>query len=177
MYDGQAALDGVRGHRRHWRCGGPHLVGEPRWQGIPQPAQPDPFGGQAGYTDDVGALDESKPPDGAGRADEAISTGGLTVLPAPVGPHSRTRRLPNVAVFGVADDRLGQQGDSAARSPPQFTVRVLEEPRDLVVESSLDRTAALREVHVVDALPRRGIGKLDRRFGETFRPLGCLPRR
>ena len=31
------------------------------------------------------------------------------------------------------------------------------------VEQTLDATAAPREVHVVDALPRRGIGKLDRK--------------
>ena len=31
------------------------------------------------------------------------------------------------------------------------------------VEQTLDGTAAPREVHVVDELPRRGIGKVDRR--------------
>jgi O-succinylbenzoic acid--CoA ligase len=31
------------------------------------------------------------------------------------------------------------------------------------VEQTLDGTAAPREIHVVDELPRRGIGKLDRK--------------
>jgi O-succinylbenzoic acid--CoA ligase len=31
------------------------------------------------------------------------------------------------------------------------------------VERTLDATAAPREVHVIDELPRRGIGKLDRK--------------
>jgi O-succinylbenzoic acid--CoA ligase len=31
------------------------------------------------------------------------------------------------------------------------------------VAASLDATAAPRELHIVDALPRRGIGKLDRK--------------
>ena len=52
---------------------------------------------------------------------------------------------------------------SASVPPP------LEELRALVAES-LGRTAAPRELHLVDELPRRGIGKVDRqalrqRFG------------
>ncbi|MGB3482963.1 MAG: hypothetical protein WBB07_12205, partial [Mycobacterium sp.] len=36
---------------------------------------------------------------------------------------------------------------------------------------TLDVTAAPREVHVVDELPRRGIGKVDRRaLAERLRP-------
>jgi O-succinylbenzoic acid--CoA ligase len=39
------------------------------------------------------------------------------------------------------------------------------------VATTLDATAAPREVHVVDALPRRGIGKLDRReLASRFTP-------
>ncbi|MBS2080287.1 AMP-binding enzyme, partial [Mycobacterium tuberculosis] len=45
-----------------------------------------------------------------GRADDAISTGGLTVLPRPAEAalcsHPAVR---DCAVFGVADERLGQR--------------------------------------------------------------------
>ena len=71
-------------------------------------------------------------------------------------------------MFGVADDRLGQRvvaavvvrGDAAP---------TLDEIKGWVADA-LDPTAAPRQVHVVDELPRRGIGKLDRaalhaRFG------------
>ena len=45
---------------------------------------------------------------------------------------------------------------------PAGAAPTLEELRDFVA-LSLDRTAAPREVHIVTELPRRGIGKLDRR--------------
>jgi o-succinylbenzoate---CoA ligase len=66
------------------------------------------------------------------------------------------------AVFGVPDDRLGQRVVAAVvvaegASPP--TVAELRSH----VAGSLDASAAPREVHIVDALPRLGIGKLDRR--------------
>jgi O-succinylbenzoic acid--CoA ligase len=41
---------------------------------------------------------------------------------------------------------------------------------------SLDSTAAPRELHVLDELPRRGIGKLDRRaLRQRFESGGDLP--
>jgi O-succinylbenzoic acid--CoA ligase len=65
------------------------------------------------------------------------------------------------AVFGLDDERLGQRvvaavvvADSAA--PPS-----LDWLRAHVMQT-LDRTAAPRELHIVDALPMRGIGKVDR---------------
>ena len=45
-----------------------------------------------------------------GRADEAISTGGLTVMPAPVeAVLSRHPAVADCAVFGVPDERLGER--------------------------------------------------------------------
>lgn len=96
-----------------------------------------------------------------GRADEAISTGGLTVLPQVV--EAVIERLDGVgacAVFGVPDERLGQAvavavvPDGAAPDAATLTRAVRER---------LDRFAAPRHLLIVDALPLRGPGKIDRR--------------
>ena len=72
------------------------------------------------------------------------------------------------AVFGVPDDRLGQRVVAAVvpiGEPPS-----LEQLRAHVA-ASLDSTAAPRELHLVDELPVRGIGKVDRRaLAERYRP-------
>jgi O-succinylbenzoic acid--CoA ligase len=65
------------------------------------------------------------------------------------------------AVFGVADSRLGQRVVAAVVVAGAISP-TLDELRSHVTES-LDTTAAPRELHVVAALPRRGIGKLDRK--------------
>ncbi|WP_066165484.1 o-succinylbenzoate--CoA ligase [Gordonia hydrophobica] len=113
-------------------------------------------------TDDLGAVD-----DGVlqivGRADEAISTGGLTVVPQVV--EAVIGDLPGVAecaVLGLPDDRLGERVVAAIvpqageTAPDAATVRA-------AVTDRLDRYAAPREVFVLGALPRRGPGKVDRR--------------
>ncbi|MFT3716857.1 MAG: o-succinylbenzoate--CoA ligase [Gordonia sp. (in: high G+C Gram-positive bacteria)] len=121
-------------------------------------------------TDDLGAVD-----DGVlrivGRADQAISTGGLTVLPDVV--EAVIAELDGVsacAVFGLPDERLGQK--VAAAVVPAGTIsrdRLSTVIRDHVT-ARLDRYAAPRELFVVDELPLRGPGKVDRqalveRFG------------
>lgn len=107
---------------------------------------------------------------GAGRIDDAISTGrGRRCC-----PRSWRRFCPehpavtDCAVFGVADDRLGQRVVAAiVVTEPAPT---LGELRDFVAVS-LDRTAAPRELHVVTELPRHGIGKLNRRaLAQRFGP-------
>jgi len=98
-----------------------------------------------------------------GRIDDAISTGGLTVMPSVV--ESVLVRHPGVAecaVFGVPDDLLGQRVVAAVVPATPSSAPALEELRDFVADS-LDRTAAPREVVVVTELPRLGIGKVDRR--------------
>ncbi len=132
--------------------------------GYRNPPVPDPFA-EAGWfhTDDIGVLDDSGTLRVLGRADDAISTGGLTVLPGLVeAALSGHPAVAECAVFGLPDDRLGQRVVVAVVTAPGSAAPVLEELRDLVTQA-LDRTAAPREVHIVDALPRRGIGKLDRR--------------
>ncbi len=132
--------------------------------GYRNPQDPDPFA-EAGWfvTDDVGALDDSGVLRVLGRVDDAISTGGLTVLPQPVEAALASHpAIADCAVFGVADDRLGQRVAAAVvlhagAEPP--TVDALRDH----VEATLARTAAPRDLHIVDELPRRGIGKVDRR--------------
>ncbi len=150
--DGRIAVGGAtlaKGYRNPGNPGAPDPFAEPGWF----------------YTDDLGAIDES----GAsgvltvlGRADDAISTGGLTVLPQPVEAALCTHpAVGDCAVFGVTDDRLGQRVVAAVVLADGCSPPTLDALRAVVVQS-LDATAAPRELHIVDALPRRGIGKLDR---------------
>jgi o-succinylbenzoate---CoA ligase len=157
VYDG-TPLPGVRVRIDDGRIilGGPTLA-----KGYRNPATPDPFAEPGWFrTDDAGVVD-----DGVlrvvGRIDEAISTGGLTILPQPVEAVLLTHpAITDCAIFGVADDRLGQRVAAAiVVSGPAPSLAELRQH----VALSLDATAAPRQLHVVDELPRRGIGKLDRR--------------
>ena len=115
-------------------------------------------------TDDIGTLDN-----GAltvlGRLDEAITTGGLTVVPQVV--EAVLAKIPGVrecAVFGLPDERLGHRVVTAivaaevnlGETPTLAALRA-------AVEAELSPTAAPREMFLVDALPLRGPGKVDRR--------------
>ncbi|WP_414686791.1 o-succinylbenzoate--CoA ligase [Mycobacterium sp.] len=160
VYDG-VPLDGVKVRvdaDGRIVIGGPTLA-----NGYRNPPDPDPFAEPGWFrTDDIGAVDNSGVLTVLGRADEAISTGGLTVLPQPVEAALRTHpAVSDCAVFGLADERLGQRVVAAVvladgHSPPS-----LEELRAHVMRT-LDHTAAPRELHIVEALPMRGIGKVDR---------------
>lgn len=159
VYDG-VALDGVRvrvdEQSRVWLGGAAVASG---YRGLPDhPA----FSAPGWFrTDDAGRFT-----DGAlqilGRLDEAISSGGLTVVPqvveAVIAEHPGVRE---VAVIGVPDPRLGQRV-AAVIVPGDGPTPDVEELRSHVGET-LDVTAAPREVHIVDALPLRGPGKVDRR--------------
>src|SRR5699024_5033678 len=108
VYDG-VPLDGVR--LRIAADGRVVIGGATLASGYRTPVDPDPFA-EAGwfYTSDLGALDASGSLHVLGRAGDAISTGGLTVLPEPVEAALRTHPVvADCAVFGVADDRLGQR--------------------------------------------------------------------
>lgn len=132
-------------------------------KGYRNPPSPDPFAEQGWFhTDDVGMVDDSGLLTVLGRVDDAISTGGLTVLPGEVeAVLGRHPAVAECAVFGVDDDELGQRVVAAVVLRAGSPVPRLAEIRDFVGRL-LDRTAAPREVHVLDELPRRGIGKLDR---------------
>lgn len=159
VYDG-VPLDGVE--IRIDTTGRVAIGGATVAKGYRNPTEPDPFADPGWFlTDDIGTLDDSGFLSILGRADDAISTGGLTVLPTVV--EAVLAQHPGVAecaVFGVDDERLGQRVVAAvvpAGVPPS-----LEDLRDFTTDT-LDRTAAPRELHIVAELPRRGIGKLDRR--------------
>ncbi|SBS75784.1 putative 2-succinylbenzoate--CoA ligase [uncultured Mycobacterium sp.] len=138
---------------------------------------PDPFDEPGWFrTDDLGVLDEAGNLTVLGRVDEAISTGGLTVMPAPVETVlSRHPAIADCAVFGLEDDRLGERVAAAVVLITGAIEPTLEEIR-AYLSQSLDSTATPRELHIVDELPRRGIGKLDRRaLRERFANGGDLP--
>ncbi len=132
--------------------------------GYRNPPERDPFAEPGWFlTDDVGALDSSGMLRVLGRTDDAISTGGLTIFPQLVENALASHpRVADCAVFGVPDDRLGQRVVAAVVAADGYAAPTLDELRTHV-RTRLDPTAAPREVHIVDELPRRGIGKLDRR--------------
>lgn len=98
-----------------------------------------------------------------GRVDDAISTGGLTVQPELVEAALVTHpAVADCAVFGIADDRLGQRVTAAVVPTDGYPAPTLDALREPVAQT-LDSTAAPRELHVLDALPRLGIDKVDRK--------------
>ena len=113
-------------------------------------------------TDDLGRVDDAGLLSIVGRADEAISTGGLTVVPQVV--EAVIADDPAVAecvVVGLPDDRLGEAVTAFVVVRPGERLDV-NRIRDSVTER-LDKYAAPRRVVELDALPLRGPGKYDRR--------------
>ncbi|MGW5524970.1 o-succinylbenzoate--CoA ligase [Gordonia sp. NPDC003950] len=110
-------------------------------------------------TDDLGRIDDNTLRI-VGRADEAISSGGLTIVPQVVEAIIVTDpAVRECAVVGLPDDRLGERVVAMiVASETVDTQRI----HDLVA-THLDRYAAPREIFVVDELPLRGPGKVDRR--------------
>lgn len=161
VYDG-VPLDGVR--VRIVEAGRIVLGGRTLAKGYRNPVDPDPFA-EAGWfrTGDVGTLDAAGRLTVLGRVDDAISSGGLTILPQIVESVLATHdAVAECAVFGVPDDRLGQRVVAAVVLAAGRHMPTPAELREHVA-TTLDATAAPREFHVVEELPRRGIGKVDRR--------------
>ncbi len=149
--------------------GGPTVA-----SGYRNPQTPDPFAEPGWFrTDDIGTIDDSGTLTVLGRVDDAISTGGLTVLPQLVEAAAATHpAVAECAVFGAADERLGQRVVAAVVVKPGATI-TLSELRSHVT-GSLPSTAAPRQLHIVEDLPRLGIGKIDRR--ELTRVFGSAER-
>ena len=157
VYDG-VALDGV--HVRLAPDARIVLGGATIAKGYRNPVEPDPFAEPGWFlTNDVGAIDESGVLSVLGRADDAISSGGLTVLPQLVEAALLSHgAVIDCAVFGVADDRLGQRVVAAVVLTDGYLAPTLDALRRHVAQT-LDITAAPREMHVVDALPRAASAK------------------
>ena len=160
VYDG-VPLDGV--DVRVDRDGRIAIGGATLAKGYRNPPDPDPFAEPGWFrTDDIGTVDDSGVLSVLGRVDDAISTGGLTVLPPLVEAALRTHpAVADCAVFGLADERLGQRVVAAVVVADGWTPPTLDTLRAHVIRT-LAHTAAPRELHVLDALPMRGIGKVDR---------------
>ncbi|MDY6810202.1 MAG: O-succinylbenzoic acid--CoA ligase, partial [Actinomycetota bacterium] len=115
-------------------------------------------------TDDLGRVDDHAVLSIVGRADEAISTGGLTVVPQVVeavildDPAVR-----ECAVVGLPDERLGEKVVAFVVAAETIDAQRI---RGMVTDR-LDRHAAPREVVELDELPMRGPGKVNRRALRT----------
>ncbi|WP_207837817.1 o-succinylbenzoate--CoA ligase [Williamsia soli] len=160
VYDG-VPLPGTRiridgGHPGRVVLGGPMVASGYR-------GRPDhPAFAEPGWfrTDDLGEL-----ADGVltivGRTDEAISSGGLTIVPQVVeAAILRDPAIGDCAVFGLPDERLGDKVVAAVVASPGANPTT--ESVQASVARTLDRTAVPRDVFFVDELPRRGPGKVDR---------------
>jgi acyl-CoA synthetase (AMP-forming)/AMP-acid ligase II len=115
-------------------------------------------------TNDIGELDEDGYLYVRGRTDDAIKSGGLTVLPARV--EAALRDLPGVeaaAVVGAPDERLGERVVAFVVAKGFVDVEAL---RDHLAGFELPRA-----VIAVDAIPLTAAGKVDRRAlrGEAAR--------
>ncbi|MGV9826328.1 MULTISPECIES: o-succinylbenzoate--CoA ligase [unclassified Gordonia (in: high G+C Gram-positive bacteria)] len=113
-------------------------------------------------TDDLGRVDDDRTLHIIGRADEAIISGGLTVVPQVVeAVIVEDPAVAECAVVGLPDDRLGEK--VVAFIVPSGRTRVDGKRIRGMVAERLDRYAAPREIIEIDELPTRGAGKLDRR--------------
>src|SRR6202042_1066129 len=102
VYDG-VPLDGVRVRvdaAGRIMLGGPTLAA-----GYRNAPDPDPFAEPGWFrTDDIGVVDDSGVLRVLGRVDDAISTGGLTVMPQPVDVGFRNHSpVAHSSVFGLGD--------------------------------------------------------------------------
>ncbi|PXW35331.1 UNVERIFIED_CONTAM: O-succinylbenzoic acid--CoA ligase [Williamsia faeni] len=112
-------------------------------------------------TDDLGTVDTHGLLTIIGRADEAITTGGLTIVPQVVEAVLLSDpTISDCAVLGLPDDRLGEKVVAVVVAARGAQVSV--ESVKTFAAQHLDRTAVPRDVHFVDDLPRRGPGKVDR---------------
>jgi acyl-CoA synthetase (AMP-forming)/AMP-acid ligase II len=113
-------------------------------------------------TGDNGFLDADGNLHFLGRLDFMIKTGGENVYPEEVSQALlRVAGVRDVAVFGIADERLGERVAALVvpepgGAPPVSREAIIEAARALLPGFKIPRTIAL-----VDALPKLGNGKVD----------------
>lgn len=113
-------------------------------------------------TQDLGVLDGEGRLTVLGRRDDVLVTGGTKVAPAAV--EAALALLPGIAevcVVGVPDPQWGQAVTAVVVTGTPAAVPALDEVRAHVTRT-LGAAAAPRHLVVVDALPLRGPGKVDR---------------
>jgi o-succinylbenzoate---CoA ligase len=114
-------------------------------------------------TTDVGSLDPVGVLTVLGRLDDMIVTGGTKVAPAAVERVlGELDGVVEACVVGLPDEEWGQAVTAVLVLRPGAPMPELAAVR-ATVESRLGRSAAPRHLVVVDALPLRGPGKVDRR--------------
>ncbi len=97
-----------------------------------------------------------------GRADDLIISGGEKVWPDPVEAVLRTdHRVRDVAVVGRPDPEWGERVVAVVVAEDRNDPPSLQGLRDLV-RAQLPRSAAPKELELVDSLPRTGLGKIRR---------------
>lgn len=132
---------------------------------------PSPFLEEAGVkwllTGDLGQINAAGEVEFLGRADEVITSGGLSIAPDPV--RRATASAPGVVeacILGVPDERWGEIVTAAVTADPrpvgaeevEAFARALRDH----VGSIVGRVMAPRLVVILDDMPRRSSGKTDR---------------
>ena len=161
VYDG-IALPGVRvrvdPQARIW-LGGPTVAA-----GYRNPVTPDPFAEPGWFrTDDVGAVDAAGVLTVAGRADDAISTGGLTVLPGLVETAVLSHpAVAECAVFGVKDELRTQVpiGLLVLKSGVETDPDTILSEVVALVREKVGPVANFKQVAITKRLPKTRSGKI-----------------
>lgn len=121
-------------------------------------------------TGDLAAVDEDGYYSITGRLKELIIRGGENIAPKEIEEVLRTHSdVSDAAVFGVPDDRFGEEVAVAIRLKPGASATV-EEIREYV-RARLARFKVPKHVQFMDAFPQTASGKIQKfRLREAWRP-------
>jgi len=121
------------------------------------------------FTGDLGRIDNDGDMWIVGRSDDMINSGGENIHPLEVEDVlTRAPGVSEVAVFGIPDERLGQQVVASVVVGPGVTAESLD--AFCLASPNLARYKRPREYRIVESLPKSASGKILRRVlreGET----------